>query len=543
MLPSILTNLVFACLVLGQQLPTIREVARLAGPQLAFGQMLAFGQYAATSLLAAAWFEKSYNVSGTFAAVVPLGFEGGHGVVAGFKEVLDVDNPDGYQQGMVAATVGLLVGTVTGWAMVNWGYNKGKLAALKPQSASAAAPAATQASSSVEVAAAAGANSGGGSSSGSMSPARLLSSASSMDPLLGRETPGLESGNTISGGSSSSSSRGSRNTDNPPPTGPGAAYGSCSTVVGGNGGNSGSASSGSSADGGGVLAGPGPRARASTPANVQPALDWKHTGVYKVGERPVAGFQTVATESLDSLAMHLSMVGLALGLGWLLKTCTLQIQAAAGGWLEEVDFFGSFPLFPFTLGSAVAVQAVLDRLGPNTALALDRSTMNRISGTCMDFLVLSAIATLDFSSLSSAYVPFFLSCAFVSLWSLVALFMFGPLMPDMWLERATIEVGLSCGATATALLVLRMVDPHSDTILLKAFCYKQIAHVCIVGGGLFTSSSVTILRAAGSWTLFGISITMVLVWFGVLYSCSGRAPRWWNCCARRAGGRYTTLKG
>ena len=65
------------------------------------------------------------------------------------------------------------------------------------------------------------------------------------------------------------------------------------------------------------------------------------------------------------------------------------------------------------------------------------------------------------------------------------------------LERATVEVGLVCGATATALLVLRMVDPHTDTVLLKAFCYKQIAHVCIVGGGIFTSSSVTILRAGG----------------------------------------------
>ena len=78
------------------------------------------------------------------------------------------------------------------------------------------------------------------------------------------------------------------------------------------------------------------------------------------GERPVAGFQTVATESLDSLALHISVVGLTLGLGWMLKSGTLQIQRAAGGWLEEVDFFGSFPLFPFTLGSAVLVQGILD---------------------------------------------------------------------------------------------------------------------------------------------------------------------------------------
>jgi hypothetical protein len=61
-------------------------------------------------------------------------------------------------------------------------------------------------------------------------------------------------------------------------------------------------------------------------------------------------------------------------------------------------------------------------------------------------------------------------------------------------ERATIEVGLTLGATATGLLMIRMVDPRDETVLLQAFCYKQIAHVCIVGGGLFTSSALTILR-------------------------------------------------
>ena len=140
----------------------------------------------------------------------------------------------------------------------------------------------------------------------------------------------------------------------------------------------------------------------------------------------------------------------------------------------------------------------------------------------MDFLVLAAIATLDFSSLTSAYVPFFVSCAAVICWSITALFCFGPLLPDMWLERATVEVGLAMGATATALLVLRMVDPHSDTVLLEAFCYKQMVHVWLVGGGLFSSSSVTILRAGGAWAMFGVSASVTLIWLGVLYFCCSK---------------------
>lgn len=589
MLPSILTNLVFACLVLGQQLPSVREVVRLAGPQLAFGQIVAFGQYGVTSLLAAAWFETSYNVSKTFAAVVPLGFEGGHGVVAGFKEALEVDNPDGYNQGMVAATIGLLSGTIIGWAMVNWGYNSGKLSALRPRSGPAAATAAARSVLSTPHRSSSGTpvrevahdrdyaandvdvhtNPAWGGA------ARSTFGVGEIDPLLGRETPGFPDstaahnggGNSTStstssggwdgggGGGRSSGDRGSSsgfaesssssgrrspavNRDDDSIRYHGKFDGDGGGSAGknaGSGGVGGKAASPGMADGEHALA-PGPRPH--TPANNPPAVNWEHNGVYKLGERPVAGFQTVATESLDTLALHLSIVGLTLGLGWVLKTCTLQIQQAAGGWLEEVDFFGSFPLFPFTLGSAVVVQAIIDCLGPATSLALDRATMNRISGTCMDFLVLSAIATLDFSSLSSAYVPFFVSCGLVVVWSLFALFCFGPLIPDMWLERATVEVGLSCGATATALLVLRMVDPHSDTVLLKAFCYKQIAHVCLVGGGIFTSSSLTILRAGGNWTMFGIALGMVVFWLAILFGCSHRAPTWCRrlCTLRSANG-------
>ena len=266
--------------------------------------------------------------------------------------------------------------------------------------------------------------------------ARSTFSVGEIDPLLGRETPGFPDstaahnggGNSTStstssggwdgggGGGRSSGDRGSSsgfaesssssgrrspavNRDDDSIRYHGKFDGDGGGSAGknaGSGGVGGKAASPGMADGEHALA-PGPRPH--TPANNPPAVNWEHNGVYKLGERPVAGFQTVATESLDTLALHLSIVGLTLGLGWVLKTCTLQIQQAAGGWLEEVDFFGSFPLFPFTLGSAVVVQAIIDCLGPATSLALDRATMNRISGTCMDFLVLSAIATLDFSSL------------------------------------------------------------------------------------------------------------------------------------------------
>ena len=64
------------------------------------------------------------------------------------------------------------------------------------------------------------------------------------------------------------------------------------------------------------------------------------------------------------------------------------------------------------------------------------------------------------------------------------------------------------GATATALLMLRMVDPDNKTILLRSFCFKQIFHVMICGGGVFTSTSVIMLETVGPLGVRGTFIAI-----------------------------------
>ncbi len=64
------------------------------------------------------------------------------------------------------------------------------------------------------------------------------------------------------------------------------------------------------------------------------------------------------------------------------------------------------------------------------------------------------IATIDFDELATAAAPFFFCCLLAALWVLLCFLCCGKLLPDYWVERAVMEVGLSLGATATALLVV-----------------------------------------------------------------------------------------
>ncbi len=82
-LPGILINVVFACLFLGVPIPGIKKVWRRAGPQLAYGQVVAWGQYVVgigifLALIQFVWPE----LPAMFGGILPVGFEGGHGTAS-----------------------------------------------------------------------------------------------------------------------------------------------------------------------------------------------------------------------------------------------------------------------------------------------------------------------------------------------------------------------------------------------------------------------------------------------------------------------------
>ena len=172
------------------------------------------------------------------------------------------------------------------------------------------------------------------------------------------------------------------------------------------------------------------------------------------------------------------------------------------------------------------------------------------------------IATIEFDELAAAAAPFFFCCLAATLWVLLCFLCCARLLPDFWIKRGVTEVALSLGATATALLVvsqcnpsshpanttnsvflslcrcnnadrlahachtrsqLRMMDPDNRTPVLRAFCYKQLVNVLLVGGGVFTSSSLTISHTAGAWGLFAVSAGGAVFWFAVLLALRARA--------------------
>ena len=219
-------------------------------------------------------------------------------------------------------------------------------------------------------------------------------------------------------------------------------------------------------------------------------------GIHRMEERPSAGRQTVICDSIDSLAWHVAIVGVSCLIGWGLR----QLIPLKG-----------FPLFPLCMIGGVLLQLAAKALKAD--LLVDRVQMERISGAALDFLVVSAVATIRLEVVVANWIPLVILCAAGTAWTTACVMFLAPrIFRDAWFERAIAEFGQATGVTATGLLLLRTVDPENRTPAAMSFGYKQLLHEPFMGGGLWTALALSLVYRFGWLPVFGFSAAMLVLW-------------------------------
>lgn len=229
---------------------------------------------------------------------------------------------------------------------------------------------------------------------------------------------------------------------------------------------------------------------------------YERKGVHCRGKRPSAGAQTVMSDSIDSLAWHLVVVGMAI---------------AVGAGLHALIPMKGFPLFPLCMVGGILLQALVNCIKKD--LLVDRVQMERISGAALDFLVVSAVATIKLEVVKSNFVVLLVLSLGGIAWSVFAVMYFGKrLFAKHWFERAIADFGQATGVTATGLMLLRTVDPENKTCAAASFGYKQLFHEPIMGGGLWTAFAFVLVYKLGWIPVFAFSLLMLVVWIVVAFA-------------------------
>ncbi|MGI9473514.1 MAG: sodium/glutamate symporter [Rubripirellula sp.] len=216
------------------------------------------------------------------------------------------------------------------------------------------------------------------------------------------------------------------------------------------------------------------------------------------------GYARVRNETIDPLLLQIIWLTLAFGVGLALQAAVTQLVGLVEAWISvdpvstdgEKQVFAerltlesiaaSFPLFIYTLFGGLIVRRGLQSIGYDHAI--DRETINRLTSTAMDILVVAAITTLNLSAVATLIVPFSILFFCGIIWTGFCLFVLARwiLPAQHWFQLGLINYGMSTGTTATGFVLLRLVDPELESGAAEDYALAAPLSSPFIGGGMVT---------------------------------------------------------
>lgn len=175
------------------------------------------------------------------------------------------------------------------------------------------------------------------------------------------------------------------------------------------------------------------------------------TGLIPKDKQKSAGKITVSNMSLDPLVFHLAIALFVTLLGkWF------------SGLIKGYVSWLSIPVFVSALIFGYLAQFVLKKTG--SVEYVDRGTMQRISSSATDLLVLSAVASLKLDVIAANFGPLLISFIFGLVLNIIwFLYVSKYTSSRAWFERGIMNYGRSNGVIATGVLLNRVVDPDQKS--------------------------------------------------------------------------------
>ena len=276
--------------------------------------------------------------------------------------------------------------------------------------------------------------------------------------------------------------------------------------------------------------------------NVAAALGWvakpksTESGEAERSGKPPIGYATLSADVVDPLLLQAVWIAIALGLGMAMQFGVLSVA----GWMDSIlgagpnpDAAGAdaelskrlaisnvvdFPLFIYTMLGGWIVRRGLGRIG--RADLLDTRTIQRLSATAMEVLVVAAITSLRLSRVAELLEPFAILFVAGMIWTALCLMVLSRwLLPrEHWFQLGLINYGMSTGTTATGFVLLRVVDPELKTSAASDYALAAPLSAPFVGGGILTIGLPLLVmeRVSILWPTLAIGTVVVsLIAIGV----------------------------
>lgn len=211
----------------------------------------------------------------------------------------------------------------------------------------------------------------------------------------------------------------------------------------------------------------------------------------------VLGHATVASDSINGLALQMCFVFLSMWIGSVIFGAIAEIIPAAD----------NIPSLLYGIVGAIIVWSVLRKT--HLDKYADTDTVDNIGGVALEICICSATATLDLDFFASNLAPIMIHMlVIIVLMSFVCMFLMRRWFGEDWFPMALMIFGAGCGSTPSGLALARCVDPDVKTESWEAF---GVAQGCFVP---VTSTLVAI------WPVIAVNNLWILVGIGTVVSAA-----------------------
>lgn len=213
----------------------------------------------------------------------------------------------------------------------------------------------------------------------------------------------------------------------------------------------------------------------------------ERTGFISSDKRSSIGNGVTNSSSIDPVAFQLAIVGLVVVIGTILRNILVNIS----------PIFNNFPLVGAVLISSMVIGAIINK----TSLKkfIDKPTMNRLTGTALEYMITAAIATTSLQVFATYALPIVvISVVIIASNILLSIGLGRRWLKQNWFETAVGAYGQVCGVLATGLMLIKVVDPNNDTIAAQCISTSstlgyawQIPYMIVGSIAIFTNPGIT----------------------------------------------------
>jgi len=216
-----------------------------------------------------------------------------------------------------------------------------------------------------------------------------------------------------------------------------------------------------------------------------------------------AGVLRLHSANVDAMAFQAAIVGVVYLCSYLIVSL---LEKLIGG--EAAKMLWGFFFF-FGLAFAILARWIMDRTG--VGYLLDAGLQKRITGWCVDFLIVATIPAIQVMVVWKYALPIALICILNAFLTTFVVLYVGRRLTALNLERIVSIFGVVTGTVSCGLLLLRIVDPDFKTTAVLELAIMNILVTPVM-------ISCILLVNAPLWWGWPLSLTL-LAFAGIMVIC------------------------